>query len=279
MKNTAITLFGLSLCALAYSAPAQEAPAAPAAPAAAQAATPTDAEVNEIVSYFLGYRTGMQFSTFGEGPILPEDIDQNVFFKALLDGLNQQPDEEMQKKDNIQACMDAFAERLIARTRELSRQNIAKSQAYAEMNGKKDGVVTTESGLQYKVLTPSDGRTWDQAKDGSNAQMSITYEGRLLDGTVFDKTEEPIQLAVSGVIPGFAEALKKMPIGAEWEIFIPSELGYGEQGPGPLGANSALIFTLKLHDITPAGTQDSPIQLTPEMLRQLQEAGMQPIGQ
>ena len=292
MKNTTITLLGLSLCALAPLTPAQEtaeptpAPeqaAAPATEAAAPAAeqsetpaTPSDAEIKEVISYFLGHQTGQQFAADGTGPIQIDDLDKEVFFNAIEDGLNNRVDSEIAKKD-LRANIQAFTAKLEARSKAASEKNLAAAKVFFEENGKKEGVTTTESGLQYKVLTPSDGRKHDEKKDG---EVVITYEGRLLDGTVFDKSESPINFPVEGVIPGFAEALKLMPVGSEWEIYIPSELAYGEHGPGILGSNAALIFKVKMHDIAPKkGSENNPIQLTPELLQQLQEAGMQPVPQ
>ena len=289
MKNSNITLLGLSLCALAPISPAQE-PAAPAAepatpaaaaaqpaePAADQApATPSDEEVKQVISYFLGHQTGQQFASDGSGPISIDDLDKDTFFKAVEDGMNNRVDPEIEKKD-LRANIMAFTAKLDARAKAASEKNLAASKAFFEENAKKEGVVTTESGLQYKVLTPADGRKYDETKDG---EVSVTYEGRLLDGTVFDKSEQPISFPVTGVIPGFGEALKLMPIGSEWEVYIPSELGYGENGPGILGSNAALIFKVKLEDIAPKkGTPEGgPMQLTPELLQQLQEAGMQPV--
>ena len=293
MKNTIISLFGLSLCAVAP-AMAQESAVPAATPAAtepapaAEATTPTETqptapapapeEVKQVISYYLGFNTGRQFGSFDDGPFLMDDIDAAVFMKAVEDGLKGKPDEEMTKKD-LQACMNAFAENLAARNKELAAQNLAKSDAFFAENGKKEGIQTTESGLQYKVLTPAEGEKYDEAKHGKNAQMLITYEGRLLDGTVFDKAESPTPFPIVGVIPGVAEALKLIPVGAEWEVFIPSKLAYGEHGPGPLGANAALIFKIKLHEIKQAGTPQNPIQLTPEMIEQMKENGMVPVEQ
>lgn len=324
MKNTTITLLGLSLGALASFTLAQEpaetpAPTAPAAaetpapaatetpapeatetpapeaaeapaPAAAEApapaateapapATPSDAEVKEVISYFLGHQTGQQFASDSAGPMSIDDIDKDTFFRAIEDGMNNRVDPEIDKKD-LRANIMAYSAKLEARSKAASEKNLAASQAYAEENGKKEGVVTTESGLQYKVLTPSEGRKYDAEKDGEGAEMSVTYEGRLLDGTIFDKSDTPVNFPITGVIPGFSEALKLIPVGAEYEIFLPSSLGYGEHGPGILGSNAALIFKVKLHDIMPKkGSAENPIELTPELLQQLQESGMQPVQQ
>lgn len=274
MKNTTITMLGLSLCALASFTWAQDTAPAPAPAAQEEVPAYTDAEIKEVISYFLGYQSGQQFAT--EGPVDISDIDKDTFYKGIADGLKNKPDDEISKKD-LRSFIMAFSKKLEERGKAASEKNIAASKAYAAENGKKEGVVTTESGLQYKVLTPSDGRKYDKEKDGNNPNMSVTYEGRLLDGTVFDQSTEPIPFPLNGVIPGFSEALMLIPVGAEYEFFLPSELGYGDQGPGILGNNAALIFKVKLHDITPGkNTQEQP-ELTPELLQQLQEAGLQQV--
>ena len=103
----------------------------------------------------------------------------------------------------------------------------------------------------------------------------VTYEGRLADGTVFDKADTPVPFQVVGVIPGVAEALKMMPVGEEWEVYVPAELGYGDQAPAQLGPNALLIFKFKLHGIEKAEeAKTGPIQLTPEMIEQIKAAGM-----
>ena len=279
MKKHTIALLGLSLCAPAFVSLAQEPAAAPAEPAAAAAEAPalSEEEVKEVISYFVGFQTGIQFASFGDGPVQADDFDKDIFFKAMADGLKNRVDPEIEKKD-LQACIAAFTAKLTARNKVQAEANLAKSKEYAAENGKKEGVVTTESGLQYSVLSPAEGRKYDEAQDGAEALASITYEGRLLDGTVFDKADQPVDLPFSGVIPGFSEALKLMPVGSEWEVFIPSELAYGEHGPGILGANAPLIFKVKLHDIkAKKGSPENPIELTPEMIKQLQDAGMQPM--
>lgn len=277
MKNNIIALLGLSLCAPAFVSQAQETTApAPAAPAAAAPApAPSDAEVKEFVSYFLGFQTGIQFAQIGDGPVRVDDLDQATFFRALADGLKNRVDPAFDRPD-APMFLDAYAKKLAERNAEIAKENTAKGKAFLEENAKKEGVTTTASGLQYKVLTPADGRKYDAEKDGDAAEASITYEGRLIDGTVFDKADTPIDMPINGVVPGFSEALKLMPIGSEWEVYIPAELAYGEHGPGVLGANATLIFKLKLHDLKPKkGNAGNPIQLTPELLQQLQESGMQ----
>lgn len=274
MKNTKHILTGLAIAALAPLTFAQTPQAAPAATAAVPAPAPE--EVKAVFSYLMGYRFGqdlaMQAST-----LKMDDIDTTILVKAIQDGMLNKVDPEMESKD-VNACMNAFLAELQARATAIGAENLAKGNAYLAENAKKPGVVTTASGLQYKVITEGKGKKYDEATDGKSAVCSVVYEGRLLDGTIFDKTETPIEMPIDRVVPGFSEALKLMPVGSEWEVVIPSNLAYGEQGPGIIGNNSTLIFKLKLTDIKPArGTQGNPIELTPEMLQQLQEQGLQQV--
>lgn len=274
MKNTKHILTGLAIAALAPLTFAQTPQAAPAATAAVPAPAPE--EVKAVFSYLMGYRFGqdlaMQAST-----LKMDDIDTAILVKAIQDGMLNKVDPEMESKD-VNACMNAFLAELQARATAIGAENLAKGNAYLAENAKKPGVVTTASGLQYKVITEGKGKKYDEATDGKSAVCSVVYEGRLLDGTIFDKTETPIEMPIDRVVPGFSEALKLMSVGSEWEVVIPSNLAYGEQGPGIIGNNSTLIFKLKLTDIKPArGTQGNPIELTPEMLQQLQEQGLQQV--
>ncbi len=276
MKHTTRTILSLGMLALAPLTFAQEAPAP--APAPAPAATPSPEEIKVVFSYLMGQQYGNQMA-MEANTLRIDDFDAEVFFKGVADGLANKVDPEMRQKD-IAACMQAFMLDLQKRAAEAAAANLAKGKAYMEENAKKEGVVTTESGLQYKVLTAGTGRKYDAKTDGSAAIASVTYEGRLVDGTVFDASTTPVDMPLDGVIPGFSEALKLMPIGSEWEVTIPANLAYGEQGPGVIGNNATLVFKLQLVDIKPGrGTQGNPIQLTPEMLQQLQESGMQPVGQ
>ena len=275
MKNTKHILTSLAVAALAPIAFAQTAAPAPA-PGHPAVTAPAPEEIKAVFSYLMGYRFGqdmaMQAST-----LRVDDIDTAILVKAIQDGMLNRVDPEMESKD-VNACMNAFVAELQARATAAGAANLAKGNAYLAENAKKPGVVTTASGLQYKVLTEGKGKKYDEATDGKSAVCYVVYEGRLIDGTVFDKTDTPIDMPIDRVVPGFSEALKLMPVGSEWEVVIPSNLAYGEQGPGIIGNNATLIFKLKLTDIKPArGTQANPIELTPEMLQQLQEQGLQQV--
>ncbi|MEM0994684.1 MAG: FKBP-type peptidyl-prolyl cis-trans isomerase [Bacteroidota bacterium] len=128
------------------------------------------------------------------------------------------------------------------------QENAAKGKAFLAENAKKEGVVTLESGLQYKVLQQGTGTI-----PTSSDRVVVHYHGTLIDGTVFDSSVErgePATFGVTQVIQGWVEALQLMPTGSKWRLFIPSELAYGSRGTsGLIGPNTALIFDVELIDI------------------------------
>ena len=119
---------------------------------------------------------------------------------------------------------------------------------YLKKHIKEDGVQTTKSGLQYKVLVEGDGK-----QPGPHSRVKCHYEGRLIDGTVFDssyKREAPATFGLDQVIPGWTEGLQLMKVGSKYEFTIPADLGYGERGiPGHIPGNSVLIFVVELLDV------------------------------
>jgi len=124
----------------------------------------------------------------------------------------------------------------------------ASGAAFLASNKSKDkDVVETASGLQYKVLEKGQGT----AKPTDADVTLVTYEGKLTDGTTFDKSEQPTPMPVGGVVPGFSEALKLMPKGAKYRFWIKPSLGYGDKATGPIPANSVLVFDVKLLDFLP----------------------------
>ncbi|WP_203309550.1 FKBP-type peptidyl-prolyl cis-trans isomerase [Sphingomonas beigongshangi] len=133
------------------------------------------------------------------------------------------------------ACIAAFA---------LARQG----DDFLTRNARRSGVVTTASGLQYQVLEPGKPGA---AKPTDSDVALITYEGRLLNGTVFDKSQQPTPMPVAGVVPGFSEALKLMPKGSKYRVWIKPSLGYGADARGPIPANSTLVFDIDLLEFLP----------------------------
>jgi FKBP-type peptidyl-prolyl cis-trans isomerase len=142
----------------------------------------------------------------------------------------------------------------------------ASNEQFLASNGDEDGVVTTESGLQYKVLKPGEGPS-----PNATDTALVKYRGTTRDGNVFDENEQT-PMPVGGVVPGFSEALQLMQRGGEYRIWIPSELGYGEQSPGPeLPANSILIFDVTLLDFISAEQMQA-------LQQQMQQQGGMPGG-
>jgi FKBP-type peptidyl-prolyl cis-trans isomerase FkpA len=115
-------------------------------------------------------------------------------------------------------------------------------------NARAKGVITTPSGLQYKVIAP--GKPGAARPTDADVAL-INYEGKLLNGTVFDKSQQPTPMPVAGVVPGFSEALKLMPKGAKYRVWIKPSLGYGAETKGPIPANSTLAFDIELLDFLP----------------------------
>lgn len=129
-----------------------------------------------------------------------------------------------------------------------AEKNLAAGQAYLDENAKKEGVVTTDSGLQYKVLKAGEGK-----KPSADDTVSVHYRGTLIDGTEFDsshKRGQPAEFPVTGVIQGWVEALQLMTVGSTWELTIPADLAYGEAGSPPvIGPSSVLLFEVELLEI------------------------------
>ena len=163
-----------------------------------------------------------------------------------------QGNESAVPSDELQVELQTFAEEIQNASQQdfdrLAAENSASGDAYLAENRSKEGVMTTESGLQYEVLSQGDG-----PMPGSEDQVQLHYRGTLIDGTEFDSSYErgePAQFGVGGVIPGFSEALQLMSVGSHFRVVIPSEIGYGPQGTGgPIGPNATLIFEIELLEI------------------------------
>jgi FKBP-type peptidyl-prolyl cis-trans isomerase FklB len=178
------------------------------------------------------------------------DLDINAFNQGITDAYNGSElalDDEtrMQAKTGFQAELrDKLAKQLAGSAAE----NLALGEKFLEENGKKPGVITTESGLQYKIITTGDGA---QPKDTDT--VTTHYVGTLIDGRVFDssvKRGTPASFPVKGVIKGWTEALQLMHVGDKWQLFIPADLAYGATKRSELiEANSTLVFELELLSI------------------------------
>lgn len=141
-----------------------------------------------------------------------------------------------------------------AGTEQIVRRSLPAAEFLAR-NGKADGVVTTASGLQYKVIRQGNGR-----KPGPSDVVLVNYEGKLRDGTVFDSSyqrRQPAAFPLQGLIPGWTEGIQLMPVGSKYRFWLPPELGYGAEGAGDgvIPPNAVLEFDVELLEIAPAPSQ------------------------
>jgi FKBP-type peptidyl-prolyl cis-trans isomerase FklB len=196
---------------------------------------------NELdsVSYAFGMLIGMNMKDVGF-----QSFNYELFSLAIqkvLEGADLPLDDETARlivNEYVSGMMD-----------QESSENMAKSLEYMAVNSMEDGVVSLESGLQYKILVEGDGPT-----PGPESKVMVHYTGMLPDGTVFDSSREmgePMVIPLNMVIPGWTEALQLMPVGSRWMIYIPPQLGYGENSPpgSPIKSNSVLIFDVELISI------------------------------
>jgi len=201
-------------------------------------------EINTLkdkVSYGIGMNIGKDFKA------QEIDVDINLLARGIKDALAG--GETLLTEDEVREAFETLQKELIAKqevkAKELAETNQKEGTAFLTENGKKEGVVTLPSGLQYKVIEEGSGKT-PKASD----TVTVNYRGTLIDGSEFDssyKRGEPASFPVGGVIAGWTEALQLMKEGAKWQLVIPSDLAYGERGAGPLiGPNATLIFDVEL---------------------------------
>ncbi|OGS32456.1 MAG: hypothetical protein A2474_07775 [Elusimicrobia bacterium RIFOXYC2_FULL_34_12] len=196
------------------------------------------------VSYSIGVDIGNNLKSQGL------DIDSDVLAKGLIDAYSGKKisltDEE------IKQAITELQQEMMAKQEEKSKESGDKNKNIGEeflaKNKTKPGVKTLPSGLQYKIITEGTG-----AKPKATDTVVVNYSGTLIDGTEFDssyKRGQPATFPVNAVIKGWTEALQLMKTGSKWELYIPSELAYGDRGAGnTIGPNSVLIFTVELIDI------------------------------
>jgi FKBP-type peptidyl-prolyl cis-trans isomerase len=168
------------------------------------------------------------------------EINQDLFMAGFNNGYKDQEPALSIEVAN-QFVQDYFNKQIS----DESSMNLEKSNAFLAENKTREGVITTASGLQYKIITPGTGEM-----PAATDQVRVHYHGTFIDGKVFDSSidrNEPIVFGVNQVIPGWTEALQLMKEGDKWQLFIPSKLAYGERGAGgDIGPNAALIFDVEL---------------------------------
>ena len=204
-----------------------------------------NAEMKKVMSYLIGYRIGGQILQQMLPGVEADDLLTDMLSKGIADGLTENMDMSL-INEKVDEYQHAFISMLQERGNAKGQKNLELGKKYMEENGKREGVTTTASGLQYEVITPGSGESYDAAKHGEAPTAEVMYKGTLIDGTVFDQSRQPVKFNIRQVIPGFTEALKLMPVGAKWRVTIPANLAYGANGPASIGPNSTLIFEMEL---------------------------------
>lgn len=264
MKRSILVLLSLLFCipvvnaetapAVQPTTDAHQAATQVTAPAAAPGTTPTTAQVPAVdkgkLSYSIGVDLGENFKSQGI------EIDPEMMIKGIKDAASG--NKLMLTKQEMTATLIAFQKQLVAKQQAAqvaaSAKNEQEGKTYIEANKNKPGVVTTSSGLQYKVVTPGTG-----AHPADTDVVTVDYSGSFINGQVFDssyKRGKPVTFPVSEVIPGWVEVIKLMQPGATYEVVVPYNLAYGERGLGNvIGPKQTLLFKIHLISVKPASQQ------------------------
>lgn len=194
----------------------------------------------DSVSYSIGVDIGKNMKT------QELEVNKKAFFEGWSKAYNGE--DLTLSDDDMLAVLNSFRKELQENSRKKAKaqaeENLENGKAFLAENANKEGVVTLESGLQYRIIEQGSGE-----KPQKTDKVSVHYRGTLIDGEEFDssyKRGKSTTFAVTGVIKGWTEALQLMPVGSKWELYIPSKLAYGNGPRGPGGPNSALIFEIEL---------------------------------
>ena len=217
------------------------------------ATAPTLTTQRDKLSYAIGMNIGAGMKKDGV------DVDPSILEQGLKDALTGK--KPLMTEAEAQTVMTEFRTEMIKKKQEevqrVGEANKQAGQQFLATNKTKEGVVTLPDGLQYKILKEGTG-----PKPTATDTVTVNYRGTLINGTEFDssyKRNEPQTLGVNQVIKGWTEALQLMPVGSKWQLFIPSDLAYGERSPGPeIGPNSTLIFDVELVSIQDKNQDKKP---------------------
>lgn len=200
-------------------------------------------QFSDTVSYLIGTDIGKSLN------LNKIQVNENLLFQGIRDGLAGK--DTLFTKEQYNSIMQRFQQELRKKMEEEqaaeAKKNKEAGKKWLEENKANPGVVVTSSGLQYKVIREGNG-----PKPGPNSKIKVHYEGRLIDGKIFDSSYErgePIEFNLNGVIAGWQEGLQLMSVGSIYELYIPSELGYGDRALPAIPAGSVLIFKVELLDI------------------------------
>ena len=226
---------------------------------AADSAADQPLETNkDKVSYSIGLDLGKYLTN------MKGKIDYDILKQGIDDGFSGA--EPRLSQEEMTAAQQEFAAAIQAeqeaKLEEMKQKNSAAGQAYLEENKAKEGVMTTDSGLQYEVLVAGEG-----AKPKPEDTVKVDYVGTLIDGTEFDSSiarGEPVTFPVGQVIPGWTEALQLMPVGSKYRVTIPANLAYGEAGAPPvIEPNSVLVFNIELLGIEEPPAEPAALETAP----------------
>ncbi len=194
----------------------------------------------EKASYALGYQFSANFQRQ-----FPEEIVSDAFVRGVEDQLAGS--DSLVDEAEAERVITAMVEARRAAAANEAMQTLEEGLAFLEENAKRSEVVALESGLQYEVLEEGEGE-----KPAATDTVTTHYEGRLIDGTVFDSSYErgePASFPLNRVIPGWTEGLQLMSPGAKYRLYVPAELAYGQRAAGDIPPNSTLIFDVELLDV------------------------------
>ena len=246
IRTTALSaalLFALAACNAGPKPAGVSAGGATATAATADNPYPGLPTKKDQISYTIGMAMGKQLTE------IKDEINIDTVIKALKTQMTG--GRALLTEEQAQQIMQEFGQQMqakeMARMMEQARANQEKGDKFLAENGKKPGVVTTASGLQYQVLTQGNG-----PKPGAADGVKVNYVGTLLDGTKFDSSYdrgEPAVMPLAGVIPGWSEGLQLMPTGSKFRFWIPARLAYGEQAPPTIGPNQLLVFEVELIEV------------------------------
>lgn len=199
------------------------------------------------LSYALGYEAGRDLGEHGL------QIDIAAVLRGVQDGYGEK--KPVYTPQEMQAVIGGMQQRMVADARaafvKLASANLQKSQQFFAANGKKQGVITLPTGVQYKVLDSGDGGK----SPTMDSMVTLQFRGAFLDGTVFDSTDDrgqPVKFPVDRMIRGWQQVITLMHAGDHWQVFIPPQMAYGERGQPPrIGPNEGLVFDIHLLDSDP----------------------------
>jgi FKBP-type peptidyl-prolyl cis-trans isomerase FklB len=238
---------------------------------------PKPEKFSDKVSYVIGYQIGTGLARDSI------EVSESYFLQGMKDAMSDDTTSGLLTPEEFQETMSKHQQNVVDKRKkqqeqekqkmeQLGKKNKGASKEFLAENKNKPGVVTTESGLQYKVLEKGSGQT-----PTTNDYVEIHLIGKFFDGEVFDNTYKkdrgPQKLPVKGFIPGFEEAVTKMKVGGKWRLFVPADLAFGEKGAPPtIPPNTALILDIELLDIV---TEEVRKQQMEQMRRQQQQQQQQ----